>query len=190
MLILVVQTTHEIPLEGIVTTRTPPVDFKHLTWFEIGAMGLAASRRNFDGDVEDGLTNGDSMVVRLGYMDDDRYVELSSGVFGPDGEGFRDNIDQRNGKLATSIWFDLDSIDAVHEYPDRIPEGPRGYTGAVTLLARAHTRYNGWMKQRFTGAGSGVQGHFDAATVSAGLRRMAACWAQQQYAEFGEYGKP
>ncbi len=158
-------------------TLAPRIDFARLSDEGIANYGLEAAQDAFLRDVAEGLTNGDSLALVVGAVDDDEWVELGNRLFGPAGLEFVANIDPDEGKLATALRYEMDSIEANQLRGDSIPEGPQRYTGAVFHVARAHTAENGWMTRIFAGAASGVQGHVDMATTYTALTRMGALWA-------------
>jgi len=163
----------------------PQIDFASMSDVDIAQAGLTAAMSAFDDDVSRGYTNGDSLAIVVGVVDDGQWVELSRGLFGADAEAFLDNIDPVTGKLATTLNYSADSISAYLQLGDSIPEGPRRWTGAVYYVARVQTAQR-WMHRAFVGAASGVQGHYDMATVYTALTRMGACWALQMQALHGK----
>lgn len=157
----------------------PQVDYASLSDYDIAEIGLDAARAAFDCDVKAGLTNGDSLDIIVGTVNSlGEWLELGRRTFGPDGEQFFVNIEPDDGKLATVLTYNVDSILAYRRLGDKLPEGPQRWTGGVTHNAYAHTR-EGWRSRTFCGAASGVQGHFDMATVYTALTRMGAAWALQ-----------
>jgi hypothetical protein len=168
------------------TVLEPQVDFANMSDYDIAQIGLVAAMNAFTEDSGMGYTNNDSLAIVVGEMVEGHYNELGSKTFGPDGADFIGNIDFESGKLATAIRYEVDSITAYQELGDVIPEGPQRWTGAVHFTARVKTAEQGWMTRDFVGAASGVQGHFDMATVYTALTRMGACWAMQMQALFGK----
>lgn len=162
------------------------VDYAKIGDAEIAAYGLAAAKATFDRDVADGLTNGDSLIITLGVVDDRQWRSLVRDGFGPDSAQFAGNIDADTGKLATALRRHLDSITAYATFGDGIPEGPQRFTGGVYYVGRAKTVERGWMFRIFAGAADGVQGHFSQEAVSAGLQRMVAIWAMSMQALYGK----
>jgi len=135
--------------------------------------------------VAAGFTNGDSLVMVVGVVDPS-WRELDYREIGPDAAEFRKNIDYANGKLATALFYQTESVAALEAHGDDIPEGPQRYTGGVHYTARVLTQERGWMKRNFAGAASGVQGHFDMRATYAALTTMGALWALKMQALHGK----
>jgi len=168
-----------------VSSLEPRVNFAVLGDTDIAEMGLDAAEASFRRDVSVGLTNGDSLIISVGYVEDGNWYELGRRGFGPHAEEFAANVDPGTGKLATALEYGMDSVAAYNEYGNDVPEGPQRYTGGVYYLARVKTDRQGWVCRTFAGAASGVQGHFDQATVYAALTHMAAVWALSMQGKYG-----
>jgi len=161
----------------------PAFDYASATDEQLGQLGLKAARRHFTGALEDGLLNGDSLAISLGYVGPDgEYVELAQDTFGDDGDEFFVNINPQDGKIATAIQYRMDSDVAAANYGEPNSNNRRWWTGAVWRQKIVTLRSGRRLTRIFVGAASGVQGDFDDDTVSAGLRRMAAIWAQRELA--------
>ncbi len=168
------------------TSLDPQIDFGRMSDSDITEMGLTAAMIAFTEDVGMGYTNGDSLAIVVGVASNGLWNELGRQIFGPEGEDFLPYIDFRTGKLSTAIKYGVDSIAAYQDLGDSIPEGPQRWTGAVHYIARVQTVEHGWMTRDFAGAASGVQGHFDMATVYTALTRIGACWALKMQALYGK----
>jgi hypothetical protein len=170
-----------------VTHFNPRIDFTALGDVEIAGHGLLVAEVVFNNAVSYGLTNGDSLAIVVGFVNDEGvWRELGRRFLGPDGYNFLGNISPQTGKLVTALRHEMDSIEANQLHGDVIPIGPMRYTGAVWHVARVQTVENGWMTRVFAGAASGVQGHFDQATVYTALTRMGALWAIKMQALHGK----
>jgi len=169
-----------------VSSLEPRVDFGALDDAGIAERGLDAAEASFRRDVAAGVTNGNSLIITVGYVEGRRWHEGGRRGIGPDAEKFAANIDPETGKLATALEYCVDSIVAYGEYDTDIPDGPQRYTGAVYYVAHVKTERRGWMRRTFAGAASGVQGHFDQATVYGALLHMAALWALSMQAQYGK----
>ncbi len=168
------------------TSLEPQINFANMSDGEIADVGLTAAMLAFDEDVSMGFTNGDSLAIVVGEVSNGQWNELGRQIFGPEGESFLQYIDAETGKLSTVLKYSIDSITAYQDLGDLIPEGPQRWTGAVHYVARVQTVEHGWMIRDFAGAASGVQGHFDMATVYTALTRMGACWALKMQALHGK----
>lgn len=174
---------------GIVNIK-PKVDFAKLTDEEIAQHGLNAGQAAFERDVADGFTNGDSLAMVVGGVDSrsPMWRELGRREIGPDAAQFFENIGATDGKLATALTYQTESVAALQAHGDDIPAGPQRYTGGVYYTARVLTRERGWMTRNFAGAASGVQGHFDMKATYAALTTMGALWALKMQALHGHPG--
>jgi hypothetical protein len=169
-----------------VTKRIPSVNFAELTDADITRQALERAGQLFNRNVQDGLTNGDSLIMRVGTADGGDWVEWGCKAFGPDGLDFIDNVNPVTGKLASAVYYQMNSGAADGIYHDEIPADARRYTGAVYHQAYVHTDRKDVMTKVFVAAGSGVQGEFDQASAAAAVFHMAALWAQQQLALHGK----
>ena len=168
------------------TALEPKVNYAVLSDSDITTIGLDAAEATFRRDVAAGLTNGDSLIITVGFVKDGDWYELGRRGFGPHAEQFASNVDPATGKLATALQYRLESVAAYELRGDSIPEGPQRYTGGVYYVARVRTTDQGWMTRVFAGAASGVQGHLDMATVYAALTHMSAAWAFKMQALYGK----
>lgn len=169
------------------TELDPRVDFAALSDRDIAELGLEAAVAAFERDVKAGLTNNDSLALVIGLLNHSSdWTELARRLIGPDAEEFLLNINPHNGKLATALRHRMNSVDAYEQFGTEVPNGPQRYTGAVFHTARVKTEEAGWLSRNFVGAASGVQGHFDMATVYSALTRMGALWALKMQAVFGK----
>ncbi len=161
----------------------PTFDYASATDEQIGQLGITAAKRHFDGALEDGLPDGDSLAISLGYVGPDGgYIELARDTFGDDGEQFFLNINPEDGKIATAIQYRMDSDLAAANYGEPNSKNRRWWTGGVFRQKLVTLKSGRRLTRIFVGAASGVQGDFDDDTVSAGLRRMSAVWAQRELA--------
>jgi hypothetical protein len=158
-------------------------DYAKVTDEQIGKLGMRAAKRHFEGALDDGLLSGDSLSVSLGMVGPDgSYVELAREGFGDDGEDFFANISPKDGKIATALSYRMDSRQATANYGEPNSKKPCWWTGAIFHKATVTLKSGRILTREFIGGGSGVQGPFDADTVSAGLRRMDAVWSERELA--------
>lgn len=155
----------------------PQVDFANLTDEKIAQHGLDAGQAAFERDMAVGFTNGDSLAMVVGEASVGLWHELGRREIGPDAGRFFENIDYTDGKLATALTYQTESVAALEAHDNDIPDGPQRYTGGVYYTARVLTQEHGWMRRDFAGAASGVQGHFDMKATYAALTTMGALWA-------------
>jgi hypothetical protein len=66
--------------------------------------------------VEIGATNGDSLFIRVGMINDGKYDEWGYRAIGPNADEFAENVDPKNGKLATVLEYFCDSIEANRKF--------------------------------------------------------------------------
>jgi hypothetical protein len=169
-----------------VTQLRPMFDFAQMSDRDIADAGLDAAEAAFLRDVKIGVTNGDSLIMTVGWVQDGTWIELGRRGIGPDADQFGANIDPVNGKLATALVYGTESVAAYQLHGEHIPEGPQRYTGGVYYVARAKTADRGWLMRIFAGAGSGVQGHIDMASVYTALTHMGAFWALKMLEQYGK----
>jgi hypothetical protein len=172
-------------MEGIVEIE-PQIDFAELTDEEIAQHGLNAGQATFEQDVAAGFTNGDSLAMVVGEVYAPLWHELGRREIGLDAAQFFENIGYEDGKLATALKYETESVAAFEAHGDDVPKGPQRYTGGVYYTARVFTRESGWMKRDFAGAASGVQGHFDMKATYTALTTMGALWALKMQALYGK----
>ena len=164
----------------------PRVNFAGLTDEEIARHGLDAGRAAFVQDVVAGFTNGDSLAMVVGEVCAPVWHELGRQEIGPAAEPFFENIGFADGKLATALTYQSESVAAFETHGNDIPVGPQRCTGGVYYTARVLTRECGWMERDFAGAASGVQGHFDMTATYVALTPMGALWALKMQALYGK----
>lgn len=168
-------------------TLTPTVNYKTMTDKDMAEKALAVTQAAFEAAIAEGLLSGDSLAIQVGAEDDFGHFEMiAQKFFGPDAEQFLANTDVNTGKLATVLRYNQDSIEAVQEHGDEIPEGPQSWTGGVCYEARVFVPGDGWLTRIFYAAASGVQGHFDMSHMYTLLTFMGGMWAQKMQAKYNE----
>jgi hypothetical protein len=158
------------------------LNYAAMTDADIAAFGLDAGETVFAQSVEAGATNGNSLYIRAGIITANGYNEWGCRAIGPNADEFAKNIGPEDGKLATVLKYADDTIVASRHFNP--PEGPQSWTGGVIHRAMVQVG-DKWRDCAFVGAASGVQGHFDMATVYTVLTHMGAAWALRERAQAG-----
>lgn len=164
-------------------SRPNEYDYLSMTGEDMAVLGFKAGEAFFKSLSDAGVLNGANLFIRVGTVSNEgAFTEYGTWEIGDDAAQYAANTDPRTGKLATVLDCRMDSITAVQFYGEDVGEGARRYVGGVRHEGQVELKSGEWLFRIFAGAASGVQGHFDQATMHAVLGAMEAVWAQHELA--------